>query len=177
MEEVSKKAIKSRFMALAHEIMLKQKMLKERAFAESIGISPNQWSNIKGSEDKYITAEMVATTLRVYSYVNPDWLLTGQGQMFRLEAPTGAGKTEAAAALTIEKIQSLEWAQKLIERLEKENERLWSIIQKAGLGKIRGVLAEAALTDQEKELLVFFLSRDVNSGTPFAHVAQLAVSE
>ena len=52
-------------------------------FEQSIGASNGYWRKVKN-----ISAKIVGDILRVYSELSADWIITGQGDMFRNEKQT-----------------------------------------------------------------------------------------
>lgn len=55
---------------------------KKEDFFNKVGIS---YSNFKGkSLESEISADKLVTILTIYPQINPEWLLTGKGQMFKL---------------------------------------------------------------------------------------------
>ena len=66
------------------------KGIKINAFEMSIGVSKSYWSNTQK-----ISAEVVAEILRVYSDLSAEWLMRGEGNMFKSDqAPQAAEEKE-----------------------------------------------------------------------------------
>jgi hypothetical protein len=141
MEEVSKKAIKQRFLALSDELMKRNNIKRDKVFAESIGLTGNQWSSIKVSEDKYATTEMIASTLKAYRNVNSEWIMTGQGQMFKNE-PAVQAEPEVAANSFQSESYWREMAMKLQKIVEDQSLTIRAMSERL-VGKLKGVLRSA----------------------------------
>ena len=119
--------------------------INKNRFAEKIDKSATTISSILSRRNKpgYDVLEAI---LLAYPQVNANWLMRGEGPMIineeKVALPTGQNKTEA----------SMDWARKLIDQLERENKRLWSIIETAGLGK-SGSVSSAGYGAIESEVI------------------------
>ena len=62
--------------------IMEQENLSYSAFAEAIGIQRAQMSHITTGRNKP-TLDVYTKILERFNYINPDWLLTGKGEMKR----------------------------------------------------------------------------------------------
>lgn len=62
--------------------------MKDKIFAERVGISPQYLSNLLGRR-KMLTYEMVEKITRRYNRVNKAWLLSGEGEMYLPDPAAG----------------------------------------------------------------------------------------
>lgn len=89
-------AITTRFLDVLNEVMSREGLSKAEV-ARAIGLTPQKLSNIsvketnedgkKASTNK-VRAEALGTFCEVYTYVNPQYILTGSGSMFIQEQET-----------------------------------------------------------------------------------------
>lgn len=133
-------------------ILIEHLRKKPSSFADSIDKSPTVINQILSNRNKP-SFDLLKAILLAYPLVNANWLMRGEGPMvvdesgIGVDTPTAKGKSEA----------SIEWASKLIDQLERENKRLWSIIETAGLGK-QGNVSRARVA------FFFFVSFGCNFG-------------
>ena len=66
---------------------LEQKNVSATKFADTIGITRSSMSHIVSGRNKP-SMDMVQKILQHYPEVNPDWLILGQGDMFRQKKVT-----------------------------------------------------------------------------------------
>jgi hypothetical protein len=112
-------------------------------FAKKVGVPPATIFNLLGplakkedpkntghikvvrqSEPGYGVLKQIVDT---FPEINLTWLITGEGDMI-IEKKNSELRSVASS-------ESMNWAQKLIDKLEEENRFLKSIIAQAGLGK------------------------------------------
>ncbi|MEH0154650.1 hypothetical protein V6R21_10965 [Limibacter armeniacum] len=76
--------------------------LSKKSFANSIGISPQTLQNIVGARKTSPAADVISSIITQYDIVNPEWLLTGRGEMLKKEVSSskvrirGEGNTIAS---------------------------------------------------------------------------------
>lgn len=106
-------------------LMLKTKLeLGQTEFCNKTGMSSATYHNIKNDgEVRKSTARNIALSLNA----NPNWILTGEGEMF-LEQTEQSSNPWKDALVSQVKSEN--------ERLQKEVERLWGMIDKFSGGKI-----------------------------------------
>lgn len=102
-----------------------------RRFEESVGFSNGSFAS-QFKNNKTIGVDKVENILHIYPDINPDWLLTGRGEMCRTgetisetsetNAPTLTPMEERLLALIKEKDAKIEEQARLIGRLEAESE-------------------------------------------------------
>lgn len=83
--DLTKQALKRRYLLLAEAIMKRERITQDKDFADSVGLSTQAWNNVKNSDKYFITNEVLSATQFMYQYVNPRWVLTGKGEMFEEE--------------------------------------------------------------------------------------------
>lgn len=102
------------------------KGITKKEFCEKTGIS---YANMRGkSLESEIGGGQIAEILNIYSEINPEWLLTGKGNMLR-----------SSESKTVESSSEDVLKDKIISLLEAENERL-----KDELSKIKSDQATTA---------------------------------
>jgi len=71
--------------------LIKAKKLSSSQFADEIGVQRSSVSHVMSGRNKP-SLDFVTRILSAYADVNPDWLLSGMGNMYRDDdAPTGTG--------------------------------------------------------------------------------------
>lgn len=108
--------------------------ISQKRLAEQIGVSRTQ-INLIVNEERGLTENIVYRIERRYPNVNADWLIKGEGEMFKSD--------QIAEEPSPEHIDSEEeYLRKEVERLKEENARLATAL-----------LREQGLSDDLRELL------------------------
>ena len=61
--------------------------LNKSRFSQSIGMRPQTYNNFVGSQGSKPNIELICGLINTYN-VNPDWLLTGSGDIFTTDPPS-----------------------------------------------------------------------------------------
>lgn len=70
--------------------IIEYKKISNTAFAKEIGVTPQGFGNyLNGRDPSYAT---VVKIIETFSEINPDWLLTGKGEMLRSKEPESSEK-------------------------------------------------------------------------------------
>lgn len=69
------------------ERVRKRLALNKSRFSQSIGMRPQTYNNFVGSQGSKPNIELICGLINVYN-VNPDWLLTGSGDIFTTDPPS-----------------------------------------------------------------------------------------
>lgn len=102
------------------------KGIAKKEFCEKTGIS---YANMRGkSLESEIGGGQIAEILNIYSEINPEWLLTGKGNMLR---SSESKKVESSSEDVLK--------DKIISLLESENERLKSELSKVKSDKSESI--------------------------------------
>jgi plasmid maintenance system antidote protein VapI len=119
MIDESKEEITKRFLEAESYVTETYQLKKQSAFADTIGVSNQHGSNIKSGRSN-VNAWMIASLVKHYREIDPDYLLNGNGSLLR---PT---KQEQKTLKVMEKYN--ESLQAEVAFLRKEVEYLRSLI-------------------------------------------------
>lgn len=109
--------------------LIKALKLTQATFAKSLGMTQPNISRMIGGGNT-ISVKVLNAITEAHKKVNLQWLLTGEGAMFRDEAEQGGQVHEPSARYTVRGKGRLEELEERVERLEAEVARL-----KAAQGK------------------------------------------
>jgi transcriptional regulator with XRE-family HTH domain len=103
-----------------HRLIFELRMNKKQ-FANSIGREPSVIGQIIQGRNNP-SYDVLLAILKTYPQVSCTWLIMGEGNMFQ--------RGEATSARKAPDTDNIEWAKKIIDVLEKQNEKLWAILEK-----------------------------------------------
>lgn len=63
------------------EFFAKKKGVK--SFPKYLGISPGSYGNVVGKRQSAPSVELIGAIMRAFPEINPDWLVNGEGEMYR----------------------------------------------------------------------------------------------
>lgn len=122
--------------------LIKQMRTNPKAFAESIEKTPTTIYTVLSGRNKP-GYEVIESILKKYPNVNPDWLLMGEGEMFRDSSTTPTQASVAAEnSYLLEHLRQLESSfNRLSSQLEKKDEQIAGLQRTVEvlLGKCDGV--------------------------------------
>lgn len=111
----------------------------KKKFAEMIGYAPQVISNIVSGRKTKPSFEVIHSIISSFVDINPDWLLTGKGEMLRTEGSAGPPSADQ-----VEILELLRWK---VERLEEENKKL-----KEQIGSLKSELDQSPPGIRKSEL-------------------------
>lgn len=113
------------------QIMENLHFSSDRKFAEAIGVSPQNFYDLKSGKTKAVSRFVVDKILKAYPQLNARWVMSGEGDMLKganIQTIQGDGNHHNTNGAPDDRyIAHLEAE---IELLRKEKEDLWALVRK-----------------------------------------------
>jgi len=113
------------------QIMENLHFLSDRKFAEAIGVSPQNFYDLKSGKTKKVSQSVISKIIETYPQFNVHWVMSGEGDMLKsanIQTIQGDGNHHNTNGQSDDRyIAHLEAE---IELLRKEKEDLWALVRK-----------------------------------------------
>ena len=112
------------------------KGITREKFFEDLGIT---YGNFKGkAKEKALSSDVLAKIITKYPDVNPEWLLTGNGEMLKSEGATEVIKTPRVEIIEPIKVEGRSLMPKVVVVDDNDNDRIPLVSVKAQAGYLEG---------------------------------------
>lgn len=113
------------------QIMENLHFSSDRKFAEAIGVSPQNFYDLKSGKTKKVSQSVISKIIETYPQFNIHWVMSGEGDMLKsanVQTIQGDGNHHNTNGQSDDRyIAHLEAE---IELLRKEKEDLWALVRK-----------------------------------------------
>lgn len=103
----------------------------DRKFAEAIGVSPQNFYDLKSGKTQRVSQSVISKIVEAYPQLNPGWVMSGEGDMMKgpsIQNIQGYNNHHNTNGQSNDRyIAHLEAE---IELLRKEKEDLWALVRK-----------------------------------------------
>ena len=134
--------------------------LKNKELARELGITPAAVSDIVNGRVKNISGSLLIL-LQLKFNINPDWLLTGEGDMFNTPSDVKDGKVNYTSITDINEITRTKWFKNLSKEQREIITHLASVKDRGILKKVSDIMSRQS-AKEKGDLELEELDRELN---------------
>lgn len=134
--------------------------LKNKELARELGITPAAVSDIVNGRVKNISGSLLIL-LQLKFNINPDWLLTGEGEMFLSPSDVKDGKVNYTSITDINEITRTKWFKNLSKEQREIITHLASVKDRGILKKVSDIMSRQS-AKEKGDLELEELDRELN---------------
>lgn len=121
--------------------------LKNKELARELGITPAAVSDIVNGRVKNISGSLLIL-LQLKFNINPDWLLTGEGDMFNTPSDVKDGKVNYTSITDINEITRTKWFKNLSKEQREIITHLASVKDRGILKKVSDIMSRQSAKEK-----------------------------